>query len=199
MRTIPMIWLCGLLAACSASPTAPTAVASPGSSGERVSALGAPPPSSIGPGAGTGTLPTLGAPNSCPSDRPIVSVNGNNGKVDVAVTRIAGQTRSYEWEVERDQANVYKFLLKLLTDVNDGRGGLYAQPPTLRPGLYRVRARAVRTGCGASDNGTWSEWAPFSIYGPPDNPEAAPVEPVDHHPHWPPACYPNCLPRDEDE
>jgi hypothetical protein len=175
-----LIWLVGVAvvtSACSGESlmTAPSAVG--GSSSERVSAQGAPPNSTIGPGAGTGTLPTVGVPNSCPTDRPVVSVNANNDKHDFSVTRVAGQTRSYEWEVERDTANVYRFLLRLFSDANDGRGGLYAQPPTLAAGRYRVRARALRTGCGANDQGTWSDWQPFSVAGPPQPPSAPVVVP----------------------
>ena len=185
-----LIWLwCGMAvvtSACSGESlmTAPSAVG--GSSSERVSAQGAPPNSTIGPGAGTGTLPTVGTPNSCPTDRPVVSVNANNGKHDFSVTRVAGQTRGYEWEVERlAVTNVYRFHARLMTDANDGRGGLYAQPSTLPEGRYRVRARALRTGCGANDQGTWSDYQPFSVAGPPPPPSPPIVVPP------PPVCDPN--------
>lgn len=163
-----IIWICAFIGACSGNPVGPTAGSGgAGSSSERVTAFGAPPNSSINPGAGVGTQPNLGAPNSCPTDKPVVAVNANSGKHDFSVTRIAGQTRSNEFELERDMANVYRFIWRHVTDVNDGRGGLYAQPPTLGEGKYRVRARALRTGCGANDTGTWSDWQPFSVAGPP--------------------------------
>ena len=151
---LTIIWLpvVALVAACGNGPTSPSVISSSGDGSARVSALGAPPLPQIGPGAGTGTVPTLGAPNSCPTDKPRLAINVNNGKVDLFVVEaIAGLTKAYGYEAkEADKPNV---LWRTSVPIDD-RGGRYAQPPTLPVGKYLARVRAERRGCG----GTHPNW-----------------------------------------
>lgn len=131
----------------------------------RASTLAVAPPFSTFPG--TGVNPGAGAPNSCPSDRPVVlHVDSVKDFIKVTTTKIDGSTRGYEWRFTRADADKSPFVRTFTTSIDDGLEGreVRVRPAQLDAGPFDVEVRARFLAC-RPDVGTWSAPRRFTVWG----------------------------------